>query len=139
MDMPLGSDLTLNVTKFDPDCLSPETAKLNDNLIAVSEHAPKWFEVSLFQFLQAYGLHTQLELLKVGAEKYRMMRRAGETTLPKPTILPQGKSIKIPSTEKNRSISCRIMYPEEDGTANNIRGVFMHIHGGGWVLQSESE
>jgi hypothetical protein len=41
--MPLSSDLTLDLTKFDPGAVSPEPAKLNDNALAVGEHTLKWF------------------------------------------------------------------------------------------------
>lgn len=43
--MPLTSDLTLNVGKFDPAATSEQTSKLNEGLIAIMESGPKWFEV----------------------------------------------------------------------------------------------
>ena len=64
------------------------------------------------------------------------MRNRGETPLPKTTVLSCGKSFSIPSREEGREIPCRIMLPAGEGP---IKGVFMHIHGGGWVLQSEAE
>lgn len=41
----------------------------------------------------------------------------------------------IPSREKGRDIPIRVFEPK-DGPS---KGTFMHIHGGGWVLQSEKE
>jgi acetyl esterase/lipase len=62
------------------------------------------------------------------------MRWNGETAIPKPTVLPQGINITLPSRESGRSIPCRVFYPSDD---KEVRGVFMHIHGGGWVLTDE--
>lgn len=62
------------------------------------------------------------------------MRWNGETALPRPTVLDHGKDINLPSREAGRSIPCRVFEPE----AGKAKGVFYHIHGGGWVLQSEA-
>lgn len=59
------------------------------------------------------------------------MRWNGETPLPKPIVIESGKNIELPSREHGRSIPCRVFAAEKP------RGVFYHIHGGGWVLQSE--
>ena len=64
------------------------------------------------------------------------MREKGETALPKPIHLPQAEDFQIPSREQGRQISCRLLTPEHGG---QVKGVFMHIHGGGWVLMSERE
>ena len=64
------------------------------------------------------------------------MRENGETALPKPIRLEEAKDFHIPSREKGRDIPCRVMTPEHGG---KVQGVFMHIHGGGWVLMSEKE
>lgn len=64
------------------------------------------------------------------------MRENGETALPKPIRLEEAKDFHIPSRENGRDIHCRIMTPEHGG---KVHGVFMHIHGGGWVLMSEKE
>ena len=77
-----------------------------------------------------------LTFRKVGAGKYRDMRRKGETAFPKPTVIESGQDFSIPSREKGRNIPCRIMMPEISG---EVKGVYMHIHGGGWVLMSENE
>lgn len=63
------------------------------------------------------------------------MRLKGETPIPKPTILPQGKNITLPSREPGRDLTARVFTPE---SGNPSKGVFMHIHGGGWVLSSEA-
>jgi acetyl esterase/lipase len=56
-----------------------------------------------------------------------------QTPLPKPVVLPSGENITLPSRDPNRPIPCRVFQPE-----NKAKGVFYHIHGGGWVLQSEA-
>ena len=64
------------------------------------------------------------------------MRENGETALPKPIRLEEAKDFHIPSRQKGRDIPCRVMTP---GHGGEVQGVFMHIHGGGWVLMSEKE
>jgi acetyl esterase/lipase len=61
------------------------------------------------------------------------MRAAGETPLPKATLLDSAISYSIPSRELSRDIPCRILRPQN----GKVTSVFMHIHGGGWVLQDE--
>jgi acetyl esterase/lipase len=74
------------------------------------------------------------ESFKVGAAKFRQMRENGETPIPKPTVLPEGHDIIIPSRDSDRSIPCRLFHP----TSSKPKGVILHIHGGGWVLMSHS-
>lgn len=111
--MPLTSDLTLDANKFDPKAITDQTRKFNDGLIKIMEGGPRWWDV--------------------GAAKYRQMRWNGETPLPKPVVLESGKDIKLPSRDKGREIPCRVFQPDK----GKPKGVFYHIHGGGWVLQSE--
>jgi len=112
--MPLTSDLQLDASKFQPEAISEQTKKFNDGLVKIMEGGPKWYEV--------------------GAAKYRQMRWNGETPLPRPQILDHGQNIHLPSREKGREIPCRVFKPSQGQKA---KGVFYHIHGGGWVLQSE--
>jgi len=70
---------------------------------------------------------------EVGAAEYRQMRQDGKTPLPGATHLDSAEDFSIPSRDPNRSIPCRILKPEN----GPVRGVYMHIHGGGWVLQDE--
>lgn len=71
--------------------------------------------------------------IQVGAPRYREMRAAGETPLPKATYLDSAEDMSIPSRDPGRSIPCRILRPHTGPT----KAVFLHIHGGGWVLQDE--
>ncbi|KAK5731824.1 hypothetical protein LTR17_011036 [Elasticomyces elasticus] len=74
------------------------------------------------QAYQDHGGRPKVKGWDVGAEEYRKMRWNGETPLPKPA-----------SREPGRSIPCRVFTPDN----GKPKGVFYHIHGGGWVLQSE--
>ena len=71
---------------------------------------------------------------QVGAQKYRKMRAAGETPLPKAVYLDAAEDFDIPSRDSGRSIPVRILRPTDN---KPIKAVFLHIHGGGWVLQDE--
>jgi acetyl esterase/lipase len=63
------------------------------------------------------------------------MRAAGETPLPKARHLESAEDFSIPSRDAaGRSIPCRVLRPQNGQAA---QAVFMHIHGGGWVLQDE--
>ncbi|KAK0100410.1 hypothetical protein ONS95_008360 [Cadophora gregata] len=118
--MPLTSDITINAAKFDPASNSEQSRQLNDVIESKFDAVGAWYEV--------------------GAEKYRQMRWAGETALPPPVMLPQALDFTIPSREKGRAIPCRLMYPQARKTEEErkgVKGVFMHIHGGGWVLGDE--
>lgn len=99
---------------FDPAALSPEIHEFHQKLMDIMRGAPKWYEV--------------------GAQKYREMRANGETPLPGITLLDTAKDFEIPSRDTGRSIPCRLVVPTNNKT---VDGVYLHIHGGGWVLGSE--
>jgi len=111
----MKSDLVLDISKFAPEAVTNNTHNINAHLMKLMDGTPNWWEV--------------------GAAKYRQMREDGETPLPKPIELPQGKNIKLPSRESGREIPCRYFVPEKEGS--KVAGVYMHIHGGGWVLMNE--
>ena len=99
---------------FKPSAISEKTNAFNEKLMDIMRGAPRWYEV--------------------GAEKYRQMRAAGETPLPKAQLLESATSYSIPSRDSGRTIPCRILKPQN---GKRVESVFMHIHGGGWVLQDE--
>ncbi|KAL2009961.1 hypothetical protein VTN00DRAFT_5768 [Thermoascus crustaceus] len=111
----MKSDLVLDATKFAPTAISKETQLFNDELSALNESYPAFSPT------------------RVG--DYRAQAMRGEIAMPRSAILPQAKSITIPSREPGRDIPCRLFFPEGEGTA--VEGVFLHIHGGGYVLGSE--
>lgn len=110
--MVLRSDINIDTTALRPGAVSEATQGFNAQLQKISATLPKWWDV--------------------GPARYREMRMNGETAMPKPIIL-DGEDFEVPSRESGRSIPCRIMKPS-DGV---VKGVFMHLHGGGWVLMSE--
>ena len=106
----LQSDLNIDVSRLRSDAIPEVTKQFNQGLISTTSKGPQWFEV--------------------GPAKYREMRLAGKTAFPPPTYL-DGTAVDIPSRESGRSIPCRIIKPDGDAP---IKGIFMHVHGGGWVL-----
>ena len=62
------------------------------------------------------------------------MRATGKTALPAAVHLDSAEDFVIPSRGNSRSIPCRILKPQGN---RPVKAVFMHIHGGGWVLQDE--
>lgn len=112
--MPLQSDLTIDATKVDRANIDQATLDFNAKLIKIWADGPRWYEV--------------------GAAEYRTLRWEGQTPLPKPVVLPEGVNGEIASRDKGRMISYRMFKPE----SGESKGIHMHIHGGGWVLQSEA-
>lgn len=113
--MPLQSDLSLPPStlhlKLHPTSISPQTHTFNTHLIAQTTSGPKWYEI--------------------GAEQYRRMRWEGQTAMPRPVVLDGddgGEDMVL------LGMPVRIFRPQD---GREVRGVFCHIHGGGWVLQSE--
>ncbi|KIV91419.1 hypothetical protein PV10_05961 [Exophiala mesophila] len=108
------SHITVEAAKFGPKAIPKETTDFNESLMKLMDGSPKWFEV--------------------GAKRYREMRAAGETPLPKSTLLDSAEQSSIPSRDSGRSIPCRILRPQN---GKPVKSVFLHIHGGGWVLGDE--
>lgn len=68
--------------------------------------------------------------MKTGAPEYRQMMRDGKTPFPAPVFLDQAKNFSIPSRDSGRDIPCRYIEPKD----GKPKAVFVHFHGGGWVL-----
>lgn len=103
----LPSANPLDPALFRPEAVSSETARLNEAMIALMTPLPEWWIV--------------------GAEAMRQARRRGEGPFPAPVMSPRARVIEITGKDGNR-IPLRIIEPA------NPRGVYLHIHGGGWVL-----
>ncbi|KAH8806058.1 Alpha/Beta hydrolase protein [Xylogone sp. PMI_703] len=116
----LESDITINAWKFDPASIAPTTTAFTDQLIKVNRNRPRWYN---------------LTYLEIGAIRYREMRLNGEPPFQKSQYVPQARDFWIPSRDTTRKIPCRILLP----TNNAVNGVFLHIHGGGWVVQTEKD
>ncbi|KAJ5373153.1 Alpha/beta hydrolase fold-3 [Penicillium concentricum] len=109
--MPITSDITLNVSKFQPENVTESTKKAAALLENITTTGPRWWEVDI--------------------EKYREMRELGQTSLPRPVYLPAALDGTIPSRHAGREISIRIYKPDNGQPS---KGIFLHFHGGGFVL-----
>ena len=97
---------------------TPKASELARYLMKEQDSTPKWWEV--------------------GAAEFRRMRDAGETQWPKPVVLPEYKDETVPSRDAGRTIPVRVVHPADaTGAPQPPRGIYMHIHGGGWTLGNE--
>lgn len=67
----------------------------------------------------------------VGAVETRRARAEGRSIFPAPEILPEGQDRTI--AVRGGDLALRIFVPEQ------VTGVFLHIHGGGWVLGAANQ
>jgi acetyl esterase len=92
---------------FRPDAIAPETTKLNEQMIELLTGQPEWWIA--------------------GPETLRAARRRGEGPFPAPVMSPRARTITITGKDGN-VVPLRVIAPA------NPRGIYLHIHGGGWVL-----
>lgn len=102
-----------DVRPFDPAlfgdaAIDPETAKLNAQMVALLTGQPEWWIV--------------------GAAAFRAARRRGEGPFPAPVMSERARALTIAGKDGNQ-IALRIIAP-----SGRPRGVYLHLHGGGWVL-----
>ncbi len=102
-----------DTSPFDPAlfadaAIDPETADLNARMIELLEGQPEWWIV--------------------GAETARVARRRGEGAFPAPVMSNRARTMTITGKDGN-VIPLRIIEP-----AAPPRGIYLHLHGGGWVL-----
>jgi len=98
---------TLDPAWFRPDAVSRETRALNEAMINILTGTPDWWVA--------------------GAAATRAARKRGEGPFPAPVISNRARTRMISGKDGNE-IPLRIIAPD------NPRGVYLHIHGGGWVL-----
>jgi acetyl esterase/lipase len=94
-------------TLFREEAIDPETAKLNDQLI---------------QMLQG-----QPEFWIIGAAAMRAARQRGEGPFPTPVMSSRARTMTITGKD-GKEIPLRVIAPDRP------RGVYLHLHGGGWAL-----
>lgn len=97
----------LYVAQFHPDAVSADTRALNQEIIKLMTPLPDWWVI--------------------GAAAMRAARRRGEGGFPAPVMSPRARTRTIPG-RGGSEIPLRIIAP------NSPRGVYLHLHGGGWVL-----
>jgi acetyl esterase len=98
---------------FDPAlfgnaAIDPETARLNAELIELLTGQPEWWII--------------------GAAAARAARRRGEGPFPAPVMSSRARTLTIAGKDGNQ-IPLRVIAP-----AQPPRGIYLHLHGGGWVL-----
>jgi acetyl esterase len=101
------SDHPMRAALFRREAIAEDTATLNDMLVEMLTGLPEWWNV--------------------GAEVTREARRQGRGPFPAPIKSPRARTITISGRDGNE-IALRIIAPDQP------RGVYLHIHGGGWVL-----
>ncbi|MEA2740883.1 MAG: acetyl esterase [Acetobacteraceae bacterium] len=106
------SDNPLRPAVFRPDAIAADTAQFNDAVVSLMTGLPEWWNV--------------------GAEATRAARREGRGPFPPIIKSPRARTIVIPGRNGNE-IPLRIIAPAQ------VRGVYLHIHGGGWVLGSAEQ
>ncbi len=100
------SILPLDPAVFADRAISDETRAFNDMLVKLMTPLPEWWDV--------------------GAEVMREARRQGRGPFPLAPKSPRAQVWKIPGP--GGEIPLRVIAPEKP------TGVYLHIHGGGWVL-----
>jgi acetyl esterase len=103
------TDNPLRPALFRQDAIAEDTVKLNDMLLGLMTGLPEWWNV--------------------GAETAREARRQGRGPFPPAILSPRARTRVITGRDGN-DIPLRIIAPDQP------RGVYLHIHGGGWVLGS---
>src|SRR5665213_2803324 len=101
------TDNPLDPALFDPDAVSAETRALNESMVQLLSDQPNWWVV--------------------GAATTRAARRRGDGPFPAPVFSARAVTRTIPGPG-GHDIPLRVIAPA------NPRGVYLHIHGGGWVL-----
>src|SRR5690242_18084754 len=97
----------LDPALFRPDAVTPETRALNQTMVQLLTPMPDWWVT--------------------GAEASRAARRRGDGPFPAPVTSARAHTRSIPGKDGN-VIPLRVIAPHQP------RGVYLHIHGGGWVL-----
>src|SRR5215831_1384852 len=92
---------------FHDDAIDADTAKLNAQLIQQLTGQPEWWIL--------------------GAEAARAARLRGEGPFPAPVMSDRAQTMTITGKDGNE-IPLRVIAPARP------RGVYLHLHGGGWVL-----
>jgi acetyl esterase len=92
---------------FGEAAIDAETAKLNADMIQLLTGQPEWWIV--------------------GAEASRAARRRGEGPFPAPVMSSRARSLTITGKDGNE-IPLRVIASAQP------RGIYLHLHGGGWVL-----
>ncbi|HVY15571.1 MAG TPA: alpha/beta hydrolase [Rhodopila sp.] len=102
----------LHPALFRKDAIAEDTAKLNDAIVGLMTPMPEWWNI--------------------GPDVTREARRQGRGPFPAPVLSPRARTETIAGRDGN-DITLRIIEPRQ------VNGVYLHIHGGGWVLGSSDQ
>lgn len=94
---------------FRAEAIPPDIAALNDSLVQVLTPLPEWWNTS--------------------AAAAREGRRQGRGPFPAPVFSSRARVMTIEGRDGN-AVPLRVIAPSGGGS----KGVYLHIHGGGWVL-----
>lgn len=97
----------LDPALFKPDAISAETRAINDAIVKAMAGMEEWWEA--------------------GAQKVRDARARGEGAFPLAPKSERARTIHIDG-KSGHKVPVRIVAPE------NPKGVYLHLHGGGWTL-----
>jgi acetyl esterase len=97
----------LDPALFHPDAVSAETRALNEAMVKLLSDQPNWWVL--------------------GAATTRAARRRGDGPFPAPVFSTRATTRTIPGPN-GQDIPLRVIAP------TTPRGVYLHIHGGGWAL-----
>lgn len=97
----------LDPALFKPEAISAETRAINDAIVKAMAGMEEWWEV--------------------GAQKVRDARARGEGAFPPAPKSERARTIHIDG-KGGHKVPLRIVAPE------NPKGVYLHLHGGGWTL-----
>jgi acetyl esterase/lipase len=103
---------------------------------------PAWFRPEAVE-TEVIGFNEKLEHLmedeppvdRIPAQESRRLREAGTPRTGPVVLSPQARQIEIPGP--SGALPLRIFLPRSPGAqaeTGGVRGVFLHLHGGGWVL-----
>jgi acetyl esterase len=106
------ADDALRPALFRKEAVADDIVKFNEAVVALMTGLPEWWNV--------------------GAEATREARRQGRGPFPPIVRSPRARTIVIPGRDGSE-ISLRVIAPAQ------ARGVYLHIHGGGWVLGSAEQ
>src|SRR5262245_36715790 len=98
---------SFNPALFNDAAIDAETSKANAQLVELLTGMPEWWII--------------------GPAAMRAARRRGEGPFPAPVMSSRARVITITGKEGNQ-IPLRVIAPAQP------RGIYLHIHGGGWVL-----
>jgi acetyl esterase/lipase len=114
--MSVAREMSFKAIDFLPSSIDESTHKLNQTLEKTTASSPRWYDV--------------------GAAEFRRKVYAGETQFPVPPLLPKAQDFNVASRDSGREVPVRV-YKPDNGEAS--RGVYLYLHGGGFVVGSHRE